>query len=288
MTTKEYLDQWLETFVRPFRAASTAACYRRAINALPQSLADCPLDQLNGLTIQAHLNTQAKSHPRAAQLSYATLHAAMNKAVDLGLLLRSPLAGCIKPQHTAKRAVVLSLDQLASYIDAARSQPAFVLLLLMSTCGLRRGEALGLMWQDVTGDAMHIRRQRVRIDRAYRVTGLKSKAAHRTLPIAPPIAAELARISVRSITGWVCDVTPEALRKQHMAALAAAGLPPVTLHGLRHSMATAAAADGCPIKVLQGILGHARYQLTADLYADHLQTENYAPSMASLAAAVMG
>ena len=93
---------------------------------------------------------------------------------------------------------------------------------------------------------------------------------------------------VRSIAGWVCDTTPEALRKQHQIALAVANLPPVTLHGLRHSMATAAAADGCPIKVLQGILGHARYQLTADLYADHLQPENYAPSMASLASAMMG
>ena len=167
MTTKEYLDQWLETFVRPFRAANTVACYRRAINALPPMLANCPLDQLNGLIVQAHLNAQAAKHPRAAQLTYATLHAAMNKAVDLGLLLRSPLSGCIKPQHTAQRAAVLSLEQLASYITAARSQPAFPILLLMATCGLRRGEALGLMWQDIDGDQLHVRRQRVRTAQGY-------------------------------------------------------------------------------------------------------------------------
>lgn len=287
MTTKDFLLQWLQTFVEPFRAVSTAACYRRAINALPPDLAACPLGELNGLMIQAHLNTQARKHPRAAQLTYATLHVAMAKAVDLGLLMRSPVAGCVKPQHSPQRAQVLSLDQLAQYIQAARNQPAFPLLLLMAACGLRRGEALGLMWQDITGDLLHVRRQRLRIGGAYRVSGLKSKAAARVLPLASPILAELDRVRVRSISGWVCDCTPEALRKQHMAALASAGLPPVTLHGLRHSMATAAAADGCPIKILQGILGHARYQLTADLYANHLQPENYAPSMASLAAAVM-
>ena len=44
----------------------------------------------------------------------------------------------------------------------------------------------------------------------------------------------------------------------------------MTLHGLRHSFATAAVQQGVPIKVLQAALGHAKYQLTADLYADHL------------------
>ena len=288
MTTEEYLSQWLETFVRPFRAASTAACYRRAINALPPSVAACPIDQLSGMAVQAALNQQASKHPRAAQLTFAMLHVSMAKAVELGVVSRSPLAGCIKPRHSAKRAAVLSPDQLSAYIAAARQQPCFPLLLLMATCGLRRGEALGLMWQDIAGDTLSICRQRVRVEGAYRVTGLKSKAARRVLPLAAPIAAELSRIPVRSFSGWVCDTTPETLRKQHMAALAAANLPPVTLHGLRHSMATAAAADGCPIKVLQSILGHARYQLTADLYADHLQPENLAPSMASLASAVMG
>lgn len=287
MTTKEYLDQWLATFVEPFRAVNTAACYRRAINALPAAVMACPLDQLNGLTLQAAINHQSTKHPRAAQLTYAMLHAALGKAVELGLLLRSPLAGCIKPKHTAQRAAVLSLEQLSAYITAARSQPAFPLLLLMATCGLRRGEALGLMWQDITGDNLSICRQRVRTSQGYSVCALKSKASRRVLPLAPPIAAELARIRVRSFTGWVCDCTPETLRKQHRAALAAADLPGITLHGLRHSMATAAAADGCPIKILQGILGHARYQLTADLYADHLLPENYAPSMANLAAAMM-
>lgn len=287
MTTEEYLLQWLQTFVEPFRAASTAACYRRAINALPAALAQCPLDQLNGLMIQAHLNTQARKHPRAAQLTFATLHVAMAKAVDLGLIVRTPLSGCVKPQHMPKRAGVLTPEQLAQYIQAAKDHPAFPLLLLMAACGLRRGEALGLMWQDISGDLLQVRRQRIRISGKYQVAPLKSKASARVLPLAAPILEELQAVRVRSFSGWVCDCTPEALRKQHMAALAAAGLPAVTLHGLRHSMATAAAADGCPIKILQNILGHARYQLTADLYADHLQPSNLAPSLANLAGVLM-
>lgn len=287
MQVGEYLALWLSTFVQPFRAANTTKCYRRAINALPASVLSCDLDQLNGLQLQAALNDQAAKHPRAAQLTYAMLHAALAKAVDLDMITRSPLKACIKPMHTARRAAVLSISQLSQYIAAARTQPAFPLLLLMATCGLRRSEALGLMWQDIAGDQIRVSRQRIRIAHEYRAAPLKSAAAARVLPLAAPIGRELAAVRVRSMAGWVCDITPETLRKQHIAALRLAQLPPITLHGLRHSMATAAAANGCPIKVLQGILGHARYQLTADLYANHLQTENYAPSMASLAAAVM-
>lgn len=287
MQVGEYLGTWLATFVVPFRAANTAACYRRAINALPCNVLQCELQQLNGLQLQAAINHQSTKHPRAAQLTFAMLHASLGKAVELGLLVRSPLSGCIKPQHTAQRAAVLSIEQLSRYVAAARNYTSYPLLLLMATCGLRRSEALGLMWQDVSGDQIRVSRQRLRINHQYQTAPLKSAAACRVLPLAAPIAKELAAVRVRSLAGWVCDVTPETLRKHHRAALAAAQLPPITLHGLRHSMATAAAADGCPIKVLQGILGHARYQLTADLYANHLQPENYAPSMASLAAAVM-
>lgn len=76
----------------------------------------------------------------------------------------------------------------------------------------------------------------------------------------------------RLYTPYICDMTPEKLNKEHNAVLSAAGLPHVTLHGLRHSFATLAVTEGIPVKLLQVALGHSTYKLTADLYADHLQT----------------
>lgn len=295
MTTGEYLTQWLDTFVRPFRAANTTACYRRAILALPAAVTQAELGELNALTLQAAINQQAAAHPRAAQLTFATLHAALAKAEQLQLVPRSPMVGCMKPVHQAKRAEVLSLDQLAAYLQAARSQPGFALLLLMATCGLRRSEALGLQWADVDLEhgMLSIRRQRLRCAHGYRAAALKSASASRVLPLPAPLASELARLHAdqreRAFGGWVCDLTPEALRRQHLAVLSAAGLPSgVTLHGLRHSMATAAAAAGTPMKTLQGILGHSKYDLTANLYADHLTPDVFLPSMAMLASRLLG
>lgn len=290
MLTGNYLVQFLDAFVVPFRAPNTAACYRRAFQSLPASVLRTELPAITGLQLQAAINQQARTHPRAAQLTYTALHVAMARAVALGLLARSPMEGCQKPQHHAAKAAVLTADQLAQYIQTARAEAAYPLLLLMATCGLRRGEALGLRWDavDLAKGVLHIRVQRMRVHHGYQLRPLKSASSLRSLPLPAAVVRELAAIGVRSFSGYVCDMTPEALAKAHRRVLDRAGLPRVTPHGLRHSMATAAAAQGCPMKILQAILGHSKYELTANLYADHLDADALAPHLASLAVAVMG
>lgn len=290
MLTGEYLDQFIDAFVRPFRAPNTVGCYRRAFQSLPGSVRGADLQELNALQLQMAINAQARKHARAAQLTYACLSVAMKKAVELGMLDRSPMAGCRKPVHHTARTDVLTPDQLAAYIAAARTEPAFPLLLLMASCGLRRGEALGLRWDhvDLQTGILRIDQQRMRVHHGYQLRPLKSQASRRVLPLPPPIGEELRLIRVRSFSGFVVDTTPEALARAHGRVLERAGLPHVTPHGLRHSMATAAAAQGCPMKILQGILGHSKYELTANLYADHLSADAYVPYMATLAASLMG
>jgi Phage integrase family len=52
--------------------------------------------------------------------------------------------------------------------------------------------------------------------------------------------------------------------------VAASGLPPVTLHGLRHGAATLALAAGTDLKIVQDQLGHSTITLTADTYTSVL------------------
>jgi integrase len=47
----------------------------------------------------------------------------------------------------------------------------------------------------------------------------------------------------------------------------AAGLPPIRLHDVRHSYATAALAAGVPAKVVSERLGHATIAITMDVYS---------------------
>lgn len=68
---------------------------------------------------------------------------------------------------------------------------------------------------------------------------------------------------------------PRYLEKLMRKVVAEAGLPRITLHGLRHSAATLLLSMGVPLKVIQEILGHSSYSITADIYTGVL------PSMQS-------
>jgi integrase len=59
---------------------------------------------------------------------------------------------------------------------------------------------------------------------------------------------------------------PDRMTRLFAKLVAASGLPPVTLHGLRHGAATLALAAGVDLKVVADQLGHCSIVLTADTY----------------------
>ena len=63
---------------------------------------------------------------------------------------------------------------------------------------------------------------------------------------------------------------PDRMTRLFRTLVAASGLPPVTLHGLRHGAATLALAAGTDLKIVQDQLGHSTITLTADTYASVL------------------
>ena len=65
---------------------------------------------------------------------------------------------------------------------------------------------------------------------------------------------------------------PRYLEKLFGKIIAEAGLPPMSFHNLRHSAATLLLSMGVPLKVIQEILGHSNFAITANIYTDVLPT----------------
>lgn len=280
MLLGEWLETWLTLYVDPSGLAeSTKACYHRAVDALPGSLAGHDMGDLTPLHLMPWLVSVAREHPRAAQLDRDMLSKALRVAYKLGMC-----PGCVidhdtlpKPPHKAKQTQILTIAETTVYLMAARRSPLYPLLALC-LCGLRRGEALGARWSDLDGGYLMIRRQRLRVNRSYQVCALKTARSARGILLPSKLQREL-EAWPRSISGWICDATPEQLQREHKRVLRACGLPDVTLHGLRHTFATAAAVQGRPMKHLQMALGHTKVKMTADLYADHLSPLSDLPAM---------
>jgi integrase len=113
--------------------------------------------------------------------------------------------------------------------------------------GARREELAGLTWADV--------------DFQWKSLTIRDKVeGERIIPLTPYLSALLAGLPRRS--EWVFSSPTAASgriqepRIAHIHALAAAGLPHLSLHGLRRSFGTLAEWVECPAGVVAQIMGH--------------------------------
>lgn len=176
--------------------------------------------------------------------------------------------------------------QLGHFLDSAADDPLAPLFHLVGYRGLRRGEACGVRWVDVDLDAAHLTVAVQLVQDGWTVyeSPPKSDAGERVVALDESTVAALraqrrwqAERRLEFGPGWTDSgrvFTLQAGEQLHPAHVtsrfgtlaAAAKLPPITLHGLRHGAASVMLASGSPMKVVQETLGHSTIQLTADTY----------------------
>lgn len=161
-TLAEYLRDWLpvvKSTVRP----GTWSSYRLNMEAhvMPR-IGHIPLNQLgalhlNGLYAELLASGRCRGDgglsPRTVRYTHTILHRALRDAVRWGLLARNPADLADPPKHRTPEMQVWSIDELRAFLDHARPERLYALWLLLATTGLRRGEALGLRWEDLDLDA---------------------------------------------------------------------------------------------------------------------------------------
>jgi len=146
----------------------------------------------------------------------------------------------------------------------------------------------GLRWGDFDLDAgtVTIRSTRIRYGTTVATSTPKTARGNRTIALGPATVAALRAwrrtqaadrlltgASSQDANGLVVTVAdgwapnPEAFSNLFHKLAKRAGLPPIRLHDLRHSYATAALTAGVPVKVLSQRGGHADVGVTLKVYA---------------------
>lgn len=268
MTLEQWLSQWISLRVAGL-APRTIESYHDLVRLhIAPVLGTVSVDSVSADQITALLAALcAAGHTRTAQLCYVLLRAALADAARCGRIARSPMELVLRPRHYAQQRAYLGAEDLRRLVTWCAANPGQYTRawLLASLLGLRRGEIAGLRWVDVdiSQKVIHIRNQRQRVAGQLLDSPPKSRAGIRDIPL-PPLLLSVLR-QARGI-GYVVPVDPAQLDHQIKIDLEAADVPAVTLHGLRHSMATAAMRSGCSLRVLQTILGHASASTTANIY----------------------
>ncbi len=227
------------------------------------------------------------------QYAHAVLHRALKDAQLDGLLERNPAELARRPRRDPSAVEVDDGLQVWTAAEAARflalvdDHPWRLLWHLALGTGARRGELLGLRWQDVDldGAQVTVRRSLSVVDGVARLLGTKTSRT-RTLSVGPSVVAALERGRVeqrraRERAGddwddrWGLVVTgprgghldPLDVTRGFRRLVRRLDVPVIRLHDLRHTHASLLLQAGVSAKVVSERLGHTTISMTLDIYA---------------------
>ena len=311
ITFGEWLLTWFEIAIKGKKKLRTVETYDSVIRQhLIPALGAIPLQKLTAVNLERYYAEKKKTaddtESPVKKLSPATLeqhstiiHSALASAERKKLVHRNE-AKLVdgKPRRDTEdvRANCWEADEAKQFLEVARKagpqRAAFYTLALES--GMRKGEIVGLRWQDVDLDArtVTVARQLLRPGSEPVFGSPKSKSAKRTINISPETAQLLAehkrhqaevkmahRTSYRD-QGLVFAKEEGKLgdplqsnnlgQREFAKLIREAGVKLITIHGLRHTSATLALKAGTPVHVVSQRLGHKKIEITLNVYAHAL------------------
>jgi integrase len=230
---------------------------------------------------------QSRLSPRMVQSIHAVLRNALECAVREEVIPRNvaKLVKIATPRYSVNRG--LTAAQARAVLTSASSQRLGALYVLAVFLGLRRGELLGLRWDDIDldGGTLEVVQTLQRVGGALRLVPPKTADSRRTVPLPPPCVDALREHKRRQFheraDAWPdwedhglvfpsrrgTPMEPDNLRRSWSVVRAEAGLSSVRFHDLRHTCVTLLLDLGAPPHVVREIVGHSAIEVTMTIYA---------------------
>jgi integrase len=205
------------------------------------------------------------------------------------LVARNVAALVRVPVPRARKPAVWTVDQARRFLESARrdSDPLYAGYVLMLVLGLRRGELLGLGWDDIDLDRGEARIawqvQRVKGELLRRKTKTASSDAPLPLPDICVKGLEQRRVmearwrlaageawagSGLVLTTRLGDpVDPRNFHRYFKARAVKAGVPVISVHATRRTCASLLVALDVHPRVAMAILRHSKIAVTMDIYS---------------------
>jgi len=285
----EWLDEWLtEIKSHDGTRPTTLRRYREIVTAhLVPELGKVRLDRLAPRDVQRLLAARRDTVAPATLVKiHAVLRVALADAERLDLVPRNVARAVKGPALGHEERQALTVEEARTFLTAIEGDRLEAVFVLGLTMGLRRGEVLGLRWEDIDLDdrVLRVRRALQRVDGALRLVDTKTRASRRPLPIPSMAARALERRRARQAaerlaageawqdrdlvftTAIGTPLEPRNVNRRFEQLRRHAGLPWLRLHDLRHGCATFLLAQGVDPRTVMEILDHTTIRQTMDRY----------------------
>lgn len=288
-TVKQFLETWLEeTVKRQVRVRTYDKYVQDVTHHLVPALGQLQLTRLTPDHVQKllnHLSDNGLSHNSVRNVR-AALRCALNQALRYGYVMRNVAVLVDIPGKVTFKPQPLTYEQAQLLLATVKGDRLAALYRIALGLGPRKGEILGLRWEDVdlVGATIRISGSLQRQNGHLERSATKTEASVRTIALPLRLVNALKRHRERQETerkaaaNWTesgmvftsrigTPLSPESLTEHFKALLEKAGLPKtVRFHDLRHTCATLMIKQGVHPRVVMEILGHSQISTTMNTY----------------------
>jgi integrase len=275
-----FMEGWLATKKNQLRAASTEQYYRMYRSYIEPKLGSIRLKDLSPGRIQNLYDDLSKTGRggQTIRVAHVVLHMCLEQAKQLGLVARNPAELCKVPKSLKVEMTIWDEDQVNRFLVSIHGHKNENLYSLALATGMRRGELLGLKWQDV--DWIHhkilIHRQVSNPEGGGFVfqepkTNLGVRSVQLGMGMIERLRSQLGNIDLMrriSRDKWqeYDLIFPSILGKpqygnnvsiEFQELVSQSGLPRIRFHDCRHTAASIMLSHGIPPVIVAGMLGHS-------------------------------
>lgn len=293
----DYLTDWLEIYVKVNLRRSTYLGYKRIIeNHLTPHLGRFDLKKLTSIDIDklyAYLLQNGRADgkgglsAKTVLYTHRVLNEVMEHAVKKRLIYHNPVKTVMNiPKPKRFKGTVYSADEILQLLEFVKGTQFEIPVALAAICGLRRGECLALMIDDIDFDSktISIHKQFLDLDNKATLGEPKSEESNRIIS-APTEVFDIIQRHIeynaekKEMLGTdyedhrllVCHydgtpIRPVYFTKNFARMIERNKLKSIRFHDLRHSCASLMLRSGIAMKTASLILGHSAIGITADLY----------------------
>ena len=276
-TLKEYASVWLTTYKEGKLKPTTLHGYKVMLNAhLYPAWGDTPINKIDARAIQAFWDERKELSRKYLRdlknfLSQILESAKLDKIIADNPCRDSRLKN---PSDKVKEREPVSESKLKEIVSALhlldddiRAQKYLALVIFT---GARKGEILGLRYEDVdyTANVIHIRRNVTHTSNQPIIGTPKTQAGYRDVPIMDGLKEFIKSgdPSLYIVGDSDTPMTQSAHARMMQRIKRKIDLDGATSHCFRHSMGTILADTGANVKTIQAIIGQRDFRTTADRY----------------------